>query len=127
MTKRKFTLKSKSDHILYFIEYSVHNCIAYPFVLQFYLNTSLMNEVGKCYLPSKVCTQYFSIIFNEKKCALYSIKYGTYYLNKLPFKVTLLIVLEKMMPLFCHSDLVIYFSISSKGRYTQSILRSFLW
>ncbi len=33
-----------------------------------------MNKVGKCYLTSTACTQYFSIIFNEKKCALYLIK-----------------------------------------------------
>ncbi len=28
------------------------------------------------YLPCIVCKEYFSIIFNVKKCALYWIKYG---------------------------------------------------
>jgi hypothetical protein len=28
------------------------------------------------YLPSIACREYFSIIFNAKKCALYLIKYG---------------------------------------------------
>jgi hypothetical protein len=35
-----------------------------------------MNKIGVCCLPSIVHTHYFSIIFNEKKCALYSIKYS---------------------------------------------------
>ncbi len=30
------------------------------------------------YLPCIVCKEYFSIIFNVKKCELYSIKYSTY-------------------------------------------------
>ncbi len=45
------------------------------FILQFYLNTLYINKVGECYLPSTVRRQYFSIIFNEKKSALYLIKY----------------------------------------------------
>jgi hypothetical protein len=43
----------------------------------FYLNTLFMNKIGECYLLSIVRRHYFSIIFNEKKCTLYSIKYGT--------------------------------------------------
>jgi hypothetical protein len=50
--------------------------IVCTFILQFYLNTLLMNKIGVCCLPSIVHAQYFSIIFNEKKCALYSIKYS---------------------------------------------------
>jgi len=45
-------------------------------ILQFYLNTLFMNKVGECYLPSIVRRQYFRIIFQWKKYALYSIKYG---------------------------------------------------
>ncbi len=40
--------------------------IEHTFILQFYMNTLFMNMVGECYLPSRVRTQYFSIIFNEK-------------------------------------------------------------
>jgi hypothetical protein len=36
----------------------------------------LLNKVGEYYLPSIVRTQYFSIMFNEKKCELYLITYG---------------------------------------------------
>jgi hypothetical protein len=51
--------------------------IVHTFILQFYLNALFMKKVGDCCIPSIVCKQYFSIIFNEKKCALYTIKYGT--------------------------------------------------
>ncbi len=53
-------------NVPYFTEYSVHTSIVRTFILQFYLNTVYMNKVGKCYLPSIVRRQYFSIIFNEK-------------------------------------------------------------
>ncbi len=62
--------------IPYFIKYNVHTSIAHTFLSQFYHNTLFMNKVGECYLPRIVRKQYFSIIFNEKKCALHSIKYG---------------------------------------------------
>ncbi len=61
----------------YFIEYNVRISIVHTFNLQFYLNTLFMNKVGESCLPRIVRTQYFSITLNEKKCALYSIKYGT--------------------------------------------------
>ncbi len=38
------------------------------------------------YLPCIVHREYFSIIFNVKKCTIYSIKYGTQELERLPFK-----------------------------------------
>ncbi len=38
----------------------------HTFILQFYMNTLFRNKAGECYLPSRVHTQYFSIIFNEK-------------------------------------------------------------
>jgi hypothetical protein len=54
----------------------VHTSIVRTFILQFYLNTLFVNEIGECYLQSIVREQYFSIIFNEKKGALYSTKYN---------------------------------------------------
>ncbi len=57
------------------MKYSVLMIIVSSFILQFYFNILFMNKLGECYLPSKVRRHYFSIIFNEKKCALYSIKY----------------------------------------------------
>ncbi len=50
--------------------------IVSTFILQFDLDTLFMNKVGECYLPSIVRRQYFRIIFQWKKYALYSIKYG---------------------------------------------------
>ncbi len=61
----------------YFIEYNVKARIVCIFILQFYLKTLFMSKVGDCYLSSKVRAQYFSTIFNEKMCTLYSIKYGS--------------------------------------------------
>ena len=61
--------------------------IVCTFILEFYLNTLHMNKVGECCLPSVVRMQYFSIIFKEKKCTLYSIL-----LNVVEFNVILLIV-----------------------------------
>jgi len=51
--------------VKYFIVYSMHRAYC-TYEFEFYLNTLLMNKVGECYLPSIVCTQYFSIIFGEK-------------------------------------------------------------
>jgi hypothetical protein len=53
-------------YLLYFIEYSANTSIVRTLILQFYQNTLFVNKVGKCYLPSIVCRQYYSIIFNEK-------------------------------------------------------------
>jgi hypothetical protein len=50
----------------YFIKYSRHTSIIHTFILQFYLNTLLMNKVSECYLPSIMGMRYFSNIFNEK-------------------------------------------------------------
>jgi hypothetical protein len=58
----------------YFIKYSADTSI----VLPFYLNTLFMNKVSECHLPNIACRHCFGIIFSEKECMLYSIKYGAY-------------------------------------------------
>jgi len=46
-------------------------------VASFFIIKAILNPFC-IYLPCKVCREYFSIIFNVKKCALYSIKYGNF-------------------------------------------------
>ncbi len=75
----------------YFIEYNAHTSIVRTWILQWFLAKKLFlffkNNFTKIdhkshlkpflsYLPCIACREYFSIIFNLKKCALYSIKYG---------------------------------------------------
>jgi hypothetical protein len=49
------------------------------------------------YLPCIVCREYFSIIFNVKKCAPYAIKCGTLKLTKLvAFRLLFLVQSEKL-------------------------------
>jgi hypothetical protein len=82
----------------YFIEYNAHTSIVRTWISQWFLlkkylflffknNFTRMNHCKfiyhKChikpflsYLQCTVCREYFSIIFNVKKCALYSIKYS---------------------------------------------------
>jgi hypothetical protein len=83
------------NQLPYFIEYSVH--LNYEFHKDFWQKNIFLffknnfPRINHCkfihhkshlkpflsYLPFIVCREYFSIIFNVKKCALYSIKYGT--------------------------------------------------
>jgi hypothetical protein len=78
MKNKKRTEKGldKTHMPTYFIKCCAPISMVCTFILQFYLNTLLMNKVGECYLQSIVRIEYFSFIFREKKCALYSIKYG---------------------------------------------------
>jgi hypothetical protein len=59
-------IRAALEKVPYFIDNIAYACIVCTFILQFYLNTLLMNKVGECYLTSIVRRQYFSIIFNEK-------------------------------------------------------------
>jgi len=84
-------------YIPYFIEYNVHTNTVHTWVSQWFLANILFlffknnfTKINHCkfihhnrhlkpfvsYLPCIVCREYFSIIFNVKECALYSIKYG---------------------------------------------------
>jgi hypothetical protein len=64
--------------LLYFIEYSAYTSIVRTFILQFYLKY-FVYEYGCWMLPSKYSAQaIFQHHFQWKKCALYSIKYGTH-------------------------------------------------
>jgi len=84
-------------NIPYFIEYIVHTSIVRTWISQWFLVKKVFlffknnfTRFNYCkfiphkghlnpflsYLPCIVCTEYFSIIFNAKKCALYSIKYS---------------------------------------------------
>ncbi len=78
----------------YFIEYNAHTSIVHTWISQWFLanfifkNNFTRNNYCKfihhkshlkpfmSYLTCIVRREYFSIIFNVKKCALYSIKYG---------------------------------------------------
>jgi len=81
----------------YFIEYNAHTSIVRTWILQwfwaiFLFFKSNFTRTNHCkfihhkshhkpflsYLPCIVRRKYFSIIFNVKSCALYSIKYGTF-------------------------------------------------
>ncbi len=78
-TRAMFAAKNASCQFLvvpYFVGCSAHMSIVCNLILQFYLKGLFIYKVGGCYLPSKVHRQYFSIIFNEKKWAVYSIKYS---------------------------------------------------
>jgi hypothetical protein len=79
----------------YFIEYNVHMCIVHIWISQWFLskknfknNFTIINHCKFIHhkshlkpllsnLPYIVHREYFNIIFNVKKCALYSIKYGS--------------------------------------------------
>ncbi len=82
----------------YFIKYNVHSSIMCTWISQWFLTKKLflffknnLTRINHCkfiyhkshlkpflsYLPCIVHREYFSIIFNAKKCTLYSIKYGT--------------------------------------------------
>jgi hypothetical protein len=83
--------------LLYFIKYNVHTSIVRTWIPQWFLAKFLFlffknnfTRINHCmfihhkshlkpflnYLPCKVHREYFSIIFNVKKCTLYSEKYG---------------------------------------------------
>ncbi len=84
--------------ILYFIEFNAQMSMVRTWISQWFFAKKLFlffknnfTRINHCmfiqhkshlkpflsYLPCTVCREYFSIIFNVKKCALYSIKYGT--------------------------------------------------
>jgi hypothetical protein len=88
---RLFTL------VPYFIKYNVHKSIVRTWISQWFLAKKLFLffknnfkrkhyckfihhksylKPFRSYLPCIVCREYFDIIFNVKKCTLYSIKYG---------------------------------------------------
>ncbi len=85
--------------VLYFIEYNAHTSIVCSWNSQGFLAKILFlffknnfTRLNLCkfihhkshlkpflrYLPCIMCREYFSIILNVKKCALYLIKYSTY-------------------------------------------------
>ncbi len=94
-----FLTKLHINDLPYFIDYNVHTSIVLTWISQWFLAKKLFiffknnfKRNNHCkfihhksylnpflsYLPCIVCREYFSIIFNIKKCALYSIKYGKY-------------------------------------------------
>ncbi len=91
-TNRQSFKKSESVglSILYFIEYNAHTSIVRTWISQWFLskknnftrihNWKLIHHKSNLkpflrYLPCRVRSEYFSIIFHVKKCPLYSIKY----------------------------------------------------
>ncbi len=83
----------------YFVKYNAHTSIAHTWISQRFLAKKLFlffknnfTRINHCkfihhnrhlkpflsYLPCIVCKEYFSIIFNVKKCTLYFIKYSNY-------------------------------------------------
>jgi hypothetical protein len=89
----------------YFIKYNVHTSIVRTWISQWFLTNFLFlffknnfTRINHCkfichkshfkpflsYLPCIVCREYFSIIFNVKKSALYLIKYGICHLHPNP-------------------------------------------
>jgi hypothetical protein len=87
----------KQGILSYFIEYNVHTSILRIWISQWFLAKILFlffknnfTRINHCkfihhkshlkpflsYYPCIVCREYFSIIFNVKKCALCLIKYG---------------------------------------------------
>ncbi len=93
----KFKLESETaniqyhSYLLYFIQYNVHTSIVRTWISQwflakknFYVSRIISNElitaslfiIKLSYLKCTVSTEYYSIIFNVKKCALCLIKYS---------------------------------------------------
>ncbi len=96
------------DNVLYFIEYNVHTSIVRTWISQWFFTKKLFlffnnnfKRINHCkfihrkdylkpflsYLPCIVRREYFSIIFNVKKCALYSIKYGIFWIVKTCWRI----------------------------------------
>ncbi len=90
--------EEKVTLVSYFIEYNAHPSTVGTLISQWFLakklflffnyNFTRINhrkfihhkshlKPSLSYLPCIVCREYFSIIFNVKKCTLYSIKYST--------------------------------------------------
>ncbi len=93
------TVWVESGKLPYFIVYNMHMSIVRIWISQWFLAKQLFlffkNNFTRInhwkfiyhishlkpflnYLPSIVCRENFNIIFNVKKCTLYSIKYGTW-------------------------------------------------
>ncbi len=91
------TAKLCNNQLPYFIEYNAHTILVCTWISQWFLEKYFFSlfknnftRINHCifihhkthlkpllsYLPCIVHREYFSIIFNVKKCALYSIKYG---------------------------------------------------